>query len=170
MRLFRVSGDGRALTTSLIEPGTIFGEMILLGQHMYDNYAEALDEVAVCVLNRSCVQQYLLSDARIAGRITAILGQRLRDVERRLSDNVFKSVPQRLAGIPSSTARHWTQRRARPAEAPGYIRHEHPVGGRDPQRRLRAAGGRGGADCLSEDICGMAALPPGMSANTAGPG
>ena len=99
VRLFRVSADGRALTTSLIDPGTIFGEMILLGQHMYDNYAEALDEVVVCVLNRASVQEHLLSDARIAARITAILGQRLLDMERRLSDSVFKSVPQRIAGV-----------------------------------------------------------------------
>ena len=99
VRLFRVSADGRALTTSLIDPGTIFGEMIVLGQQMYDNYAEALDEVVVCVLNRACVQQYLLSDARIAARITAILGERLLDMERRLSDSVFKSVPQRIAGV-----------------------------------------------------------------------
>jgi len=38
-----------------------------------------------------------LSDPRIAARITAILGQRLVDMERRLSDTVFKSVPQRIA-------------------------------------------------------------------------
>lgn len=99
VRLFRISSDGRALTTSLINPGTIFGEMILLGQHMYDNYAEALDEVVVCVLNRACVQEQLLSDPRIAARITDILGQRLLAMERRLSDSVFKSVPQRIAKL-----------------------------------------------------------------------
>jgi CRP-like cAMP-binding protein len=99
VRLFRISTDGRALTTSIITPGTIFGEMILLGQHMYDNYAEALDETVVCVVNRTCVQQNLLSDPRIAARIAEILGQRLLDMERRLSDSVFKSVPQRIAGM-----------------------------------------------------------------------
>ncbi|WP_331753505.1 Crp/Fnr family transcriptional regulator [Streptomyces sp. NBC_00637] len=64
--------------------GTIFGEMALLGQRMYDNFAEALDDVTVCVMSRTDVHQVLLSDARIAARITEILG-------------VFKSVPQRLA-------------------------------------------------------------------------
>lgn len=73
--------------------------MILLGQQMYDNYAEALDDVVVCLFDRACVQQHLLSDARIAARITAILGQHLLDMERRLSDSVFKSVPQRIAGV-----------------------------------------------------------------------
>ncbi|MBW1598217.1 Crp/Fnr family transcriptional regulator [Streptomyces sp. JJ38] len=97
VRIFRVSAEGRALTCAIISPGTIFGEMALLGQHMYDNFAEALDDVAVCVMSRADVHTFLLSDARIAARITEILGRRLADLEQRLSDSVFKSVPQRIA-------------------------------------------------------------------------
>ncbi|WP_274560800.1 Crp/Fnr family transcriptional regulator [Streptomyces spiramyceticus] len=97
VRIFRVSADGRALTTAIITPGTIFGEMVLLGQRMYDNFAEALDEVTVCVMSRADVHRFLLSDARISSRITEILGRRLTDLEQRLSDSVFKSVPQRIA-------------------------------------------------------------------------
>lgn len=97
VRVFRVSIDGRALTTAIMTPGMIFGEMVLLGQRMYDNYAEALEEAVVCVMSRADVQRFLLGDSRIAARITAILGQRLLEMERRLSDTVFKSVPQRVA-------------------------------------------------------------------------
>jgi len=98
VRVFRVSADGKALTTAIINPGTIFGEMLLLGQQMYDNFAEALDETVVCVMSAADVHRYLLSDARIAARIAEILGRRLAEMERRLSDSVFKSVPQRVAG------------------------------------------------------------------------
>ncbi len=97
VRIFRVSADGRALTTAIITPGTIFGEMLLLGQQMHDNFAEALDTVTVCVMSRADVQRFLLSDARIAARISEILGTRVSQLERRLSDTVFKSVPQRVA-------------------------------------------------------------------------
>lgn len=97
VRIFRVSTDGRALTTALIPPGTIFGEMVLLGQRMYDGFAEALDETLVCAMSRSDVHRFLMADVRIATRITGILGARLADMERRLSDTVFKSVPQRVA-------------------------------------------------------------------------
>jgi CRP/FNR family cyclic AMP-dependent transcriptional regulator len=97
VRVFRVSADGKALTTAIITPGTIFGEMVLLGQRMYDNFAEALEESVVCVMSRADVHQFLLSDARIATRITEILGERLAEMERRLSESFFKSVPQRMA-------------------------------------------------------------------------
>src|SRR6266508_784962 len=98
VRIFRVSPDGRALTTALITPGTIFGDMMLLGQQMHDNFAEALDDVVVCVMARADVHRFLLSDPRIAARISEILGRRVAELERRLSDTVFKSVPARIAG------------------------------------------------------------------------
>jgi CRP/FNR family cyclic AMP-dependent transcriptional regulator len=97
VRVFRVSADGRALTTALLTPGTVFGEMVLLGQQMHDNFAEAIDEVVVCVMSRADVHRYLLSDARIAVRISEILGRRVAELERRLSDTVFKTARERIA-------------------------------------------------------------------------
>ena len=82
VRIFRVSPDGRALTTALITPGRVFGDMMLLGQQMHDNFAEALDEVVVCVMSRADVTHVLLSDPRIAVRIAEILGRRVAELER----------------------------------------------------------------------------------------
>lgn len=97
IRIFRVSPDGRALTTAIIEPGTIFGEMVIVGQQMHDSFAEALDNVVACVMTKADVQRLLLGDTRIAARISETLGRRLGELEQRLSDTVFKSVPQRIA-------------------------------------------------------------------------
>ncbi len=97
VRVFRVTADGRAFTTGIINPGTFFGEIVLLGQPTYDSYAEALDEAVVCMMSRNQVLHHLLSDPRIAARIAETLGRRLVEMERRLSDMVLKSVYQRVA-------------------------------------------------------------------------
>ena len=97
IRIFRVSPDGRAHTPPNIEPGTLFGEMIIVGQQMHDSFAEALDDVVVCVMTRADVRRLLLGDTRIAARISETLGRRLGELEQRLSDAVFKSVPERIA-------------------------------------------------------------------------
>jgi CRP-like cAMP-binding protein len=97
IRIFRLSADGRALTTAIVNPGTIFGEMVVVGQQMHDNFAEALDEAIVCVMTKADVRRLLLGDPRIAARISETLGRRLAELEQRLSDAVFKSVPERLA-------------------------------------------------------------------------
>ncbi len=47
-------------------------------------------------MSRADVNRSLLNGARIAARITAILG----DLEQRLSDRVFKTVAQRIATNP----------------------------------------------------------------------
>jgi len=97
VRVFRLSPAGKALTTAIITPGTIFGEMAIIGQRMHDNFAEALEDCVICLMSREDVQQMLLSDPRIAARIAETLGNRLIEMEQRLSDVVFKAVPQRIA-------------------------------------------------------------------------
>ncbi|MDQ3663631.1 MAG: Crp/Fnr family transcriptional regulator [Actinomycetota bacterium] len=98
IRIFRVSPDGRALTTAIIEPGTIFGEMVIVGLQMHDSFAEALDDIVVCVMTKADVRRLLLGDPRISARISETLGRRLGELEQKLSDAVFKSVPERIAG------------------------------------------------------------------------
>jgi len=41
VQLYRISPDGRKIVTNTLGPGTIFGEMSLIGQGMYDSFAEA---------------------------------------------------------------------------------------------------------------------------------
>src|SRR5918995_1829843 len=61
-------------------------------------------QTVVCVMSRSDVHRFLLSDPRIATRIAESLGNRLVEMERRLSESFFKSVPQRVAGTLAALA------------------------------------------------------------------
>jgi len=122
IRIFRVSPDGRALTTAIINPGTIFGEMVIVGQQMHDSFAEALDDVVVCVMTSTDVQRLLLGDSRIAARISETLGRRLAQLEQRLSDAIFKSVPERIAGTLSVIA---APRHGRPLSRTPQVRLTH---------------------------------------------
>jgi CRP/FNR family transcriptional regulator, cyclic AMP receptor protein len=104
VRIYRLGADGRTLTTAIIEPGQLFGEMVALGQQMEDTYAEALDRCVVCIMSRGDVHQLLLSDPRIAVRIAESLGARVAELERRLGDTVLKSVPARIASALAAMA------------------------------------------------------------------
>lgn len=99
VRMYRLSADGKVLTTAMIDAGTIFGEMAILGQGMHDSYAEALTPCVLCLMSRDDVKRLLLGDQRIALRITETMGRRLLEAERRLSDFAFKSLPERIATI-----------------------------------------------------------------------
>jgi len=99
VRLYRISPEGKSLTTAIIEPGAVFGEMALLGQGMHDSFAEALENCVICTLSRRDVQDVLLADPRVARRLLELIGRRLLQAERKLEDFAFKSVPERLATL-----------------------------------------------------------------------
>ena len=122
VRIYRLSLEGKAFTTAIIEAGTIFGEMAILGQGMYDSYAEALTPCVLCLMSRDDVKHLLLGDLRIALRITETMGRRLLEAERRLSDFAFKSLPQRLVTLLITLAEREAPRFA--LRAPRASRHE----------------------------------------------
>ena len=125
VRLYRLSPDGKALTISLLEPGTIFGEMAMLGQRLHQSYAEAISPCLLCLMSREDVKSMLLSDPRVATRIAEILGQRLISAEQRLSDFAFKNLPERLASLLIQLARPPKARLFRPVGGPPEVRFTH---------------------------------------------
>ncbi|RRR67773.1 MAG: Crp/Fnr family transcriptional regulator [Candidatus Viridilinea halotolerans] len=125
VRLYHLSPEGKALTTAVLEPGTIFGEMAMLGQRLHQSYAEAISPCLLCLMSREDVKGMLLSDPRIATRIAEILGQRLLSAEQRLSDFAFKNMPQRLASLLLQMARPPKPRLFRPASGPSEVRFTH---------------------------------------------
>ncbi|CAN5645544.1 Crp/Fnr family transcriptional regulator [soil metagenome] len=99
VRLFRLSADGRTVTTAILEKGTFFGQLALLGQQLYGNFAEALTDCVICFISRADAKTYLIGDARIAYRVIETLGRRLLEIEQRLADAALKHVPARVASL-----------------------------------------------------------------------
>lgn len=48
VRTYRTAADGRSLTTAIISPGELFGQMPVMGLRMDDGYAESSNP-ASCV-------------------------------------------------------------------------------------------------------------------------
>ena len=99
MSIFRLAEDGRALTMAILEPGAVFGEMVLVGQRMYDNYAEAIEDSVICELTAADVEAHLLSDPRIAVRISRLLAEQVVRLESRLADLALRPLNARTASM-----------------------------------------------------------------------
>jgi CRP/FNR family cyclic AMP-dependent transcriptional regulator len=99
VELYRISQDGRKLVMTRLGPGAIFGEMSLIGQQMYDSFAEAIEDCATWKMDRSDLERLLLERPQVAIRILEVLGGRLLEVETRLEDIAFKTVAGRLASL-----------------------------------------------------------------------
>ncbi|WP_245827910.1 Crp/Fnr family transcriptional regulator [Sinomonas mesophila] len=99
VRIFRLAEDGKALTMAILEPGAVFGEMLLVGQRMYDNYAEAIEDSLICQLTAADVEAHLLSDPRIAVRISRLLADQVVRLEARLADLALRPLTARTASM-----------------------------------------------------------------------
>jgi CRP-like cAMP-binding protein len=106
IRLHQIGVDGRSVTTAVLGPGAVFGEMDLLGLRMRASWAEALEPSQLCLMSRTDVRELLFTDARIALRIAEQLSTRIADLEQRLTDLTCKTLGERLAGTLCQLARH----------------------------------------------------------------
>ena len=99
VQLYRISPDGKKLVIDTIGPGSIFGEMALIGQGMHNTFAEAIENCDLYVMSRDDVELLLSTKPMVALRIFEVLGRRLREAESRLEEIAFKGIPARLASL-----------------------------------------------------------------------
>jgi CRP/FNR family cyclic AMP-dependent transcriptional regulator len=96
VEVYRLTASGKRLVTRRIGPGTIFGEMGLLGQTLQGCFAEATENSLVCLATRDDILQLLRKRPDIALRLLDSVGSRLKSLEDRLEDAVFSPVKVRL--------------------------------------------------------------------------
>jgi len=99
VQLYRISPNGKKLVVATLGPGTIFGEMSLVGQGMHNTFAEAVDDCLLCVMSRSDVERLMREKPQVAFRFVEALGERMTSLESRLEEIAFKSIPARLASL-----------------------------------------------------------------------
>lgn len=99
VQLYRIAPNGKKLVVATLGPGAIFGEMSLVGQGMHNTFAEAVAECVLCVMSRADVERLMQEKPDVAFRFVEALGNRLTQLESRLEEIAFKSIPARLANL-----------------------------------------------------------------------
>ena len=102
VKLCRITPNGKSITVALLDPGEIFGEIEALDDRPTDTVAEslnALEAVTVCEIQHKDYERYLHQFPEIAVRILKLVGVRTKQLEARMEDLAFRSVPSRLANL-----------------------------------------------------------------------
>ena len=105
-RSVRVNGDGRCLTTGLVEAGMAFGRLPFAA----DDATEQVEALVDCdVLRASTADLEALAsvDPIVARNLARSNAARLRAAETRLAALAFQPVPARLAGVVIELADHF---------------------------------------------------------------
>ncbi|MEP7285815.1 MAG: Crp/Fnr family transcriptional regulator [Chloroflexota bacterium] len=99
VQIYHLAPDGQMITVAILESGTLFGEMAILGQSLYGNYAQTMTPAILCTMSVEDVKNILLTDLRISNRFLEALGKRLLAMQQHVSILTFKLMPQRVASL-----------------------------------------------------------------------
>ena len=97
VKVSKMSEDGREATLAILGPGEIFGELEALQAVSRESMVQALEPVMVCEIRREDFERFLDQTPDVGGKVLKMIGGRLRRIESKVSDLVFKSAPARLA-------------------------------------------------------------------------
>ena len=99
VRIYRIAPDGREFTLTVVDPGTVFGEMSLTAQRLENAYAEAMESAVVCKMKRHDLERLVMDKPQVGLKVMEVLSERLSLAEDRMEDIALKEVPARLASF-----------------------------------------------------------------------
>lgn len=99
VRIYRLSPEGRELTTAILRPGQLFGTSSLLGEAESGAFVEALDHAYVCEARADEFLRIMSGHPILAAKVTVTLARQLLRLEQQLERLAFEPVPIRLAQV-----------------------------------------------------------------------
>lgn len=95
--LYRLSPDGKKLTTALIAPGTLFGDMEFTGTTLAGSFAEASEDSILCIVTRHDLELLIAKYPVIGIRLLNVMSRRIRNLEARLEEGLLRDMSARVA-------------------------------------------------------------------------
>lgn len=97
VRILNYTEEGEEVIKAILGRGEMFGELALLGESTRSDIAEAMDnETLVCPVKIEMVKELMKDDQEFSFKIYKWLGLRIKKMERRIDNLIFKDVRARL--------------------------------------------------------------------------
>ena len=99
VRIYRTSDAGDETTFGYVNPGEIFGELAAFDECARESWAQAAKPSVVWRVTRDAMRAVLQRHPGIVVQVTKQIGSRLKRVETRVEDLVFRDVRSRLSRV-----------------------------------------------------------------------
>lgn len=101
VKISRVTQDGKEVILDVLGPGEIFGEVGLPDENATgrNETAVALDAAVVCTMKKEDCESLLKMNPSLNLDVTKRVGLRLRKIEERITDLLFKDTKKRIASF-----------------------------------------------------------------------
>ena len=99
VRIFRLSAAGSETTFGYVAPGEVFGELAGFGDYPRESFAQTVRKSRAWKIPRATFQEVISRKPDLVMAITRQIGERLKRIESRVEDLVFRDVRSRVAHI-----------------------------------------------------------------------
>ncbi|MEM0999522.1 MAG: Crp/Fnr family transcriptional regulator [Bacteroidota bacterium] len=91
------SEDGKEIIKAVLQPGELFGEMVMIGERVRKDFAVAMDDdVGICSMSFRKMQRLLFENVDFSLKLSQAIGRKLVRMERRVESLVFKDARTRI--------------------------------------------------------------------------
>lgn len=126
VRLLNYTEGGDEVVKAILGRGEMFGELALLGEEERNEVAEAMEDgTRVCPVNVQDVQALMLDDQEFSFKIHKWIGYRMKKMERRIDNLVFKDVRSRLVDFIKELADEKGEEKNGQLEVPHFFTHKN---------------------------------------------
>ena len=99
VKVTRTDESGKEITLIILEPGEIFGELGIFDDSPRETTAIALEDSLICTMRRRDFEELLQRKPELSLHLNKLMGFRLRHIEHRIEELIFRDVPTRLARL-----------------------------------------------------------------------
>ena len=97
IKIGRYSDDGKEIIKAILYPGEVFGEMGIIGESERKDFAQAMDnDTRMCTISTDEFREIMNNNQHLSLEVTKSIGEKLRNIERRLESLIFKDARERV--------------------------------------------------------------------------
>lgn len=96
VKISKLSAEGKEMILAILGPGEVFGELSLTGQEKREEIAEVTEDAVICKVKIEDFEKMMAKNPKFNLQVTKLIGFRLRKIQNRLQNMVFKTSEQRV--------------------------------------------------------------------------
>lgn len=97
IKIGHYNDEGKEIVKAILGEGEIFGELILTGEEVRTDFAQAMDDnTTVCPVSLDDMQALMVENKELSFKIYKLIGLRIKKLERKIESLVFKDARTRI--------------------------------------------------------------------------
>jgi CRP-like cAMP-binding protein len=116
--------DGEEYVKAILAKGDVFGEMVMAGEERRKDYARAVVDTTVCPFAIENIDELLRNNRNLSIRLYKILGLRIKKLERKVTNLVFKDARARIIDLITEMAEEQGKKVGSETMITNYLTHK----------------------------------------------